>query len=94
MDRKERDQKQRRAILRDVLHDLSESVAQQYQLIDSAVKDVGEKIDPGTAAMIREANNEIIRVIEMTRETEDPYVVYSRTFVFSRIWYTYPVIQP
>ena len=48
-------------------------------------KDAGEKIDPGTAAMIQEANNEIIRVIEMTRETEDPY--YESPFVETNIDY-------
>jgi DNA-binding response OmpR family regulator len=85
MDRKERDQKQRRAILRDVMHDLSEAVAQQYQLIDSALRDAGEEIDPGTAAVIREANNEIIRVVEMTRETEDPY--YESPYVETSIDY-------
>jgi CheY-like chemotaxis protein len=72
VDLKEREQKLRTSVLRDVLRDLSEAIGVQYQLIDGALKDI-QQTTPGTAAVIGEANDEIIRVVEATREEIDPY---------------------
>jgi DNA-binding response OmpR family regulator len=73
IDLREREQKQRTAILRDVLRDLSETIVAHLRLIDEALDEAAQSIAPGSAAVIREANSEIIQAIETTREHEDPF---------------------
>ena len=73
LDRREREQKQRTAILRDVLRGLSEGIAAQYETIQNVIEKIEPQLDPVVTATLKTANHEIIHILESTREEEDPF---------------------
>ena len=83
LDRKEREQKQRTAILRDVLRHLSEGIALQYEAIEKVIEEIEPQLDPTVMAKLKTANHEIIHILESTREEEDPF--YESPYIESEV---------
>jgi CheY-like chemotaxis protein len=80
-DLQERERNRRTNTLRKVLRTLSEGIARQYELINEALNDIDQQAPGSGADEIRKANDEIIRIIETTREAEDPF--YDSSYIES-----------
>jgi CheY-like chemotaxis protein len=73
VDLREREKNHRTNVLREVLRKLSEGIVEQHELINAALERIGQPVPHDDANAIREANDKIVRIIETTREEEDPF---------------------